>query len=314
MKFTQLTQHHLIDNRSLLRLVKWMLVAVVLITVTFGGYYFWDRYVHVGDMSPSELGISHLLQIVQENPNDPSARLSLSQTYIEAGNYAEAIRHAQKVLTAYPDNAGALILMGVAYSKMGNANEAVTYLEQFAAIRRKSNDPGMDKVLEAGLYYLGMNYLLIDQSDQAIDVLKEAAQIDATDADVMLLLGDAYRKAGQYQQSIESYENTVRFVPDYIEAYQGMALSYQALNMPSYGLYAQGMEAFSKKDYLDARDLLKQSSVELPENASIFLGLALTYEQLGDLPSAQAYAQRSLEQDPMNFTASNLLSRLQVDQ
>jgi len=313
MKSTQLTQESPVDNRLFLRLIKIMLVAVLVVTVIFGGYYYWDRYVHVGDQSPTELGISHLLRIVQENPNDPDARLSLAQTYIEAGNYSEAIRHAQKVLKAYPDNAGALMLMGVAFSKMGQAKDAVNYLEQFTAIRRKSEDPNMDKVLEAGLYFLGQNYLIVAQPDKAIAVLKEALDIDSTDADVLVLLGDAYNQTGQYQQAVESYESTVRFVPDYVEAYQGLVVSYQALNMVPNVTYAKGMEAYSNKDFQKARDLLTQSSAELANFAPVYLGLALTYEQLGDPQFAIVYARKTMELDPSNFAASNLLSRLSVE-
>ena len=72
------------------------------------------------------------------------------------------------------------------------------------------------------------------------------------------------------------------------------------------------MEAFSQKDYQKARYLLKQSAAELPDNASIYLGLALTYEQLGDLQSAQVFAQKVSNLEPNNFTAINLLSRIQI--
>ncbi len=301
------------DNRAIIRQIKWMLAAVLLVSILFAGYYIWDRYVHVGDMSPTELGIDHQLRIVEQNPNDVGARLNLSQSYIEAGNYDEAIRHAQTVLKAYPDNPGALILMGVAYSKSGNAQSAVKYLEQFAAIRRKSDDPSLDKVLEAALYYLGDNYLKIKSPDKAVPVLVEALAIDETDADAMLLLGDAYAATGQHKLAIGSYENTVRFVPDYTEAYTGMAASYRALKMPAYEQYALGMQAFSRRDFNRAQTLLEKSVADLQTFAPAYLGLALTYEQLGKLDAAQTYAARAVDLDPKNFAANNLLARLKAN-
>ncbi len=300
------------ENQGLIRMIKIMLAALTLVSLAFGGYYTWDRYIHLGDMSPSELGISHQLSLVEQNPNDASARLSLAQSYIEGGNYSEAIRHAEKVLQAFPGHPGALILLGVAYSKQGNASQAVYYLEQFAAVRNKSDDPNMDKVLEAGLYYLGDNYLKTNQPEKAVGVLTEALAIDETDADAMLLLGNAYAQTGKNDEALKSYENTVRFVPDYTEAYSGMEHVYQALNKPANQRYAQGMQAFSQQNYPQARQLLELSQPELSEFAPLYLGLGLTYEKLGDLQAAISSAQRALQLDPKNFAANNLLNRLQT--
>ena len=94
MKLTEDFRAENINNRLLLRLVFLLLALAASLILAFGSYYYMDRYVHRGDMSPIELGVTHLEQAVQANPNDPSARLSLASQYIEASDYPGAIEQA----------------------------------------------------------------------------------------------------------------------------------------------------------------------------------------------------------------------------
>ena len=303
------SDHHLLD-----RLTKLMLFAILSISVVFSVYYFWDRYVHPGDMSPVELGITHLEQVVQTNPGDQNARLSLIQYYIDNENYPEAIEQSQQVLTAYPDNTGALLLLGIAYTKTNQYQTAIDALERFVSLRRATQEIQKDTVLETSLYYIGQNYLSLNQPLQAIEALSGALEIDRTDADAIYLLGSAYAQVGQLQQAIDSYLDAVRFVPDYAEAYHGLAECYNGLHQPDMESYAQGMEAFSQRDYNRARQILEQTAAHLPDFPPLFLGLALTYEQLGEIKLAQENIDRVLELDPNNISAQNALMRIQSTQ
>ena len=92
-----------------------------------------------------------------------------------------------------------------------------------------------------------------------------------------------------------------------------MEKSYQALGMAEYMLYAQGMEAYSTRNYTDARRYLEQAAPNLPDFAPLYLGLALTYEELSEFPLAQTSIQRALELDPNDFAANSVQSRLQSE-
>jgi tetratricopeptide (TPR) repeat protein len=297
--------------RTLDRLILLMLVAILGISFVFGAYYFWDRYIHPGDMSPIDLGIAHLEQVVQSNPDDQEARLSLIQYYLDSENYTEAIEQSQQVLNAYPDNPGALLLLGIAYTKTNQNQMAIDTLERFSVLRRETQAIEKDTVLETSLYYIGQNYLSLNQHDQAIEALSEALGIDRTDADAMYLLGNAFVQGGQYGQAIDSYINAIRFVPDYAEAYRGLSVCYTELNQPEMALYAQGMEAFSQRDYNKARQILEQAAAQLNDVPEILLGLSLTYEQLGENQLANENIQRVLVLDPHNISAQTALMRIQ---
>lgn len=312
MSSTQLPGSTLPSNQSLERLVRLVGILLILLLVVFAGFYYWDRYVHVGDMSPAELGIDHMERAVNENPDDVGMRLALVQYYLENANYSDALAQAQQVLNSYPENEGALFLSGIAYSELIQPQEAIQSLEKFASLRRSAENPQLDKLLEASLFYLGKNYLAVNQGPEAIQVLNEAVGLDPTDADAKNLLGNAYAMAGQYQLAIQAYEDAVRFVPDFSEAYHGMVESYTALSMDAYIPYAQGMEAYSNQEYELAGQYLKQALADMPDYAPALLGLGLTYERLGETQLAKDSLLKVLELDPNNVLANTTLARIQA--
>ena len=311
MKSSQLTQNVFENNESLGRLVKLMLAAVIIVTLLFGGYYFWDRYVHLGDKTPIELSISEWEQAVQENPADPGARLNLAQHYIANGDYTQALSQAQEVLTAFPDSDGALLIIGIAYSRLDQPQESAGYLDKYIAMKQADEGAPKDMVLEASLFYQGENYLALSQPEQAVKVLLEALHIDPTDADALYLLGKAYAQTDQHELALQAYQNAVRFVPNFQEAYQGMQESFMISGEPDLAMYAQGMEAYAAGDFKQARSILEQAAGRLPDYAPVHLGLALTYEKLNELQLAQTSTLRALELVPDDFAANNLLTRLQ---
>ncbi len=302
------------DNRLLSRVVFLMMAATVTITVAFGIYYYLDRYIHLGDKTPVELGIEQLEVVVAESPEDPDARLNLAQHYFENGNYSDAIQQAEQVLSVYPDDPEALFLLGVAYTESGQLNAAVKSLELLAELRSEADMAHVDQFLQATLYYLGVNYVKLSQLDQAIEVLLGALEINHNDADALYQLGLAYSSNGDHKEALEAYEKAVRLVPDFAEAYQGMAIDYDALEMSSHARYARGMSSFSVGNYGQARQELELAARELPEFTHVHLGLALTYEQQGESQLAEASALRVLELEPNDMNANFILGRLQSTQ
>ena len=310
MRTSQTLKSRRIDNRFLGRLVILMVIIAILMAVAFGVYYYSDRYVRFGDKSPVELEIEHLQVTVAGDPQDLEARLTMAQRYYENGEYSKAIQHAETVLKARPNDPAPLFLLGVVYSEVEQIDAAVESLEQLAEIRRQAPMARVDRLLEASLYYLGVNYIKLNQIDEAVEVLSEALEIDGADADVFYQLGLAYAIKGEHERSIEAYQSAVRFVPNFTEAYQGMAEAYDALGMSSQALYAQGMMSFSTKEFTLAQQELELATQGLPVFVPVYLGLALTYEQQGEYQLALENIAHVLELEPDNFNANVVLSRI----
>jgi len=298
------------DNRLLTRVVLALLAAVVLTVGAFAAYYYWDRYVAIGDQSPVERNIAHLEQMVRKNPGDAETRLSLAQYYLENTMDAKALSQAQQILTAYPDSEGALFIIGVASGRSGQPQAALEPLEKLAEIRRKAPMANIDTVLQATLYYLGENYVKLNTPEKAIAVLGEALVIDHTDADALYQLGMAYAQSGQHRLAVEQWQQAVLFVPDHVDAYRQLANSYDALAMPDHATYARAMAAYSSQDYTQARISLEQAAARLPDFLAVHLGLGLTYEHLKEFQLATQSYRRVLAADPHNLVATYGLERI----
>lgn len=300
-----------LNDLGILKRLAWIAFTVLLLLVAaFGGYYYWDRYVHLGDISPIAKNIKALEKKVQTNPDDPDTRLELAQYYLENLMFPDAIEQAKQVVQAFPDNDGAYFVLGVAYTQSNQPQSALVPLTKFADVHRKSEMAKVDSLFEASLYYLGIDYIKLSQPDLAITVLNEALTINRTDADAMYQLGLAYVQQKEYAKAVEQYLQAVQFVPDFTEVYTQLAESYTALAKLDYVTYARGMEAYSRKNYKQACLDLEDAVKKLPDFLPAKLGLALAYEQLKDLPDATRWYEIVLAADPNNFTAGQALTRI----
>ena len=290
-----------------------ILLAIVLVAglVSFGTYYYFDRYAKT--QAPIvEQSIAGAEQAVRDDPGNPDVRLALTETYLLYGRFDDAIEQALQVQKEYPDNARVDFVLGISYANNGNPELALVPLQKFIDSRKDEEMPGLDKQLQAASYYLGDSYLQLDQPDQAILPLENAVNWSETDADSMYKLGLAYAGNKDYAKAVNMFHAATTFVPDYLEAYKAMSESYDALAMPELVDYARGMMAYSDKDYQKSLNLLQKSAEAKPDFAPTFAGLGRTYEAMNDLPNAKLAYEAALKIDVNNFTASIGIQRVEA--
>ena len=83
-----LIQNFLSNTKAIQRAIWIALAALLASLMVFGSYYIWDRYVHLEDQSPLELGIESMEQAVRQEPQNPDMRIALAETYLAGGQYA----------------------------------------------------------------------------------------------------------------------------------------------------------------------------------------------------------------------------------
>jgi tetratricopeptide (TPR) repeat protein len=302
------------DTHQLTRIVILLGVLLVVAVVSFGSYYYYDRYYQPQPKS-AQVNLELAEQAAASDPQNLDKRLALAETYMMNGRWNDAIVQAAEILAANPEEKylqRAWLVMGVSSHQLGNYNDAIDPLTQFVDARKDEEMPGVDKQLQAAAYYLGDSYLLLGKPQEAIAPLEKAVNWSQTDADSMYKLGLAYAGVEEYEKAADMFHAATTFVPDYLEAYVGLAAAYDGLNKPELALYARGMMAFSQKDYEQARDLLLESAQGEPNFAPTFAGLGRTHEGLKDLPNAKAAYEAALQIDGDNFTASNGLQRVEA--
>ena len=300
------------ETQQLNRLVWLALASLVGLALTFAGYYYWDRYVHLGDKPPLEMGINKLEADVRSDPSSPESRLALAEVLLRNSQYDEAIKQAGQVLKTFPENDRGLLVIGLSHALNGDPASAIDPLVKFVSIHKQADMWEQDKTLEMALYYLADNYIKSGNTTQAIAALEDAIIISPADADALYLLGTAHARELKPEEALVYYQKAVRLVPSFSEAYAAMAEAYTVLQKPEYLYYTQGMQAYSVKDYETAKNLLTLAAANLPDFAPVFLGLGLTLEQMGRLPDAKVYLERAVVLDPLDFMTNNTLERVRA--
>ena len=107
-------------------------------------------------------------------------------------------------------------------------------------------------------YFVGLNYLLNEQSDKAIDTFLSMLEIDSEAVEIQLALGNLFRKKGEVERSIRIHQNLI--VRPYLESTdRSLALLELGYDYMAAGLLDRAENIF--KELLD--DVAhKQASLE----------------------------------------------------
>ena len=103
-------------------------------------------------------------------------------------------------------------------------------------------------------YMLGLNFLVDNQIDQAIDELSHAATASDTDAlEVQMILGNLYRTKGQIGRAITLHQQLLQR-PDLTRLEQAYVQLCLALDYRSGGFVDRALDAFQEVVRLDPRN------------------------------------------------------------
>ncbi len=212
-------------------------------------------------------------KMVSSNPNNMEATYWLGQTDLAMGDTAGAQSVYQKALAA--NGNAPLVLVGMGHLELlqGKTDEAKQKFESAITMShgRKGNDPN---VLNA----IGRANVDAKAGDTtyAISKLTEAAQLAPNNPDILLNLGNAYRKAHEGGKAVTAYIKATQLNPNFAPAYYRMARIYETQR--NWDIYTQ--------------DLQKAIQVD-PKFAPAYYGLyyyTLTYPR--DFSKAETYANQ----------------------
>lgn len=188
-------------------------------------------------------------------------------------------------------------------------------------------------------YFKGLNYLLNEQQDQAIDAFIEAVQNDPDTSELHFALGNLFRRRGEYDRAVRVHEHLLSRADlshaDRQRAQHGLALDYLKA-----GLLDRAEEALRKLEGTPyegqarlARMAIYERSREWPEAADVARLLEKSGEvdfsvrmahyqceqarewiQKGDTAAATAVLQSSLLSQPQAARPRILLGQLQLSQ
>lgn len=262
--------------------------------------------------SPSDLerDEQRLEKSVLEDPNDPELRVSLANLYLQEHKYGDSIAQYREALKADENRQDALIGLGLAYRGAGDTEQALETFTRVIELNEDSQFADVDRRLEAVHFYLGEIYLGRGELGRAEEELQAALTIEPTDADALYLLGNVLRQQEDYEGAVAVYALATNLVPDFREAYEGMAEAAESQGDSLTSSYARAMLRLFSDDVEGAVRELEKVVEQSPENAAAYFGLGYGYEALGQQDEAVAAYQRSLDADPSQYAAQSGLARL----
>lgn len=151
------------------------------------------------DMQQSNLfaAIDAYRQAVNLSPYATSIRLSLAQTYLQAGYTQQAIDEARRALTLDPQNQDV-----AQFIKGMSARGLIAPGDPTALLAAVSRDPGDVQAWLA----LGDSYAASAQTDRAEDAYEHAASLQPSMPDAPMKLVGLYLKTGKYDLAAGAYK------------------------------------------------------------------------------------------------------------
>jgi tetratricopeptide (TPR) repeat protein len=206
-----------------------------------------------GDLN---LAAQEYLAVLRVAPNLAEARVNLGLVFYLQARYDESARALEKALSEKPGLRGADLFLGIDYVKLGHSRQAVSYLKR--AVEQEPANKQAITWLASARWDAGLE-------SEAILNLREAEKAFPGDPDILFLLGQAYRNAGD-----EEMERVLTAV--------GTPLYHQA-----YGDLYQEQQAWTKALGHYQRALEKD-----PRWTGAHLGLGEVYLQQGKLDKARS--------------------------
>lgn len=207
----------------------------------------------------------------------------------------------------------------------------------FASRQHKmSVAPAIEKARFADDYFLGLNYLINEQPDKAVDVFIKLLEIDSSTVEMHLALGSLFRRKGEVDRAIKIHQNLIarpqltheqrvnalfELAQDYLRAgvldrAEKLFLDLLALNEDDITGYKFLLNIYEKqKDWRQAI-AMAQKLLGFSEEA-MWVPIAHYYCELADeaisqglIEQAEIYFKKSLAQDKNCVRASIGLGKL----
>ncbi len=109
------------------------------------------------------------------------------------------------------------------------------------------------RLRETPHYMLGLNFLVENQVDQAIDQLTQAVAADADGVEIQMILGNLYRRKGQVGRAINVHQALLQR-PDLSKLEHASSLLCLGLDFRHGGFVDRALEAFTEVVRLDSQN------------------------------------------------------------
>jgi lipopolysaccharide biosynthesis regulator YciM len=141
------------------------------------------------------------------------------------------------------------------------------------------------RLRETPHYMLGLNFLVDNQVDQAIDELTQAASTDTDALEIQMILGNLYRQKGQVARAISVHQALLQR-PDLRTLEHAYVLLCLGLDFRHAGFVDRALEAFQEVIRLDPKNRYALVNLQkLHEDQHQWTEAARVRQQIGEIDS-----------------------------
>ena len=139
-------------------------------------------------------------------------------------------------------------------------------------------------------YFQGLNFLLNEQPDKAIDSFLEAAKVDSQTVELHFALGNLFRRRGETERAIRMHQNLID-LPDLDERVRLQALSELGQDYLKAGLLDRAEEIFNKLLGSSFEEEAKRNLLEIYQVEKEWLKAVEIARELPDVASHREIAE-----------------------
>jgi Tfp pilus assembly protein PilF len=222
-------------------------------------------------------------------------------------DYAAAIQKYELLASLQPNSANALNNFGLAYHMARMLREAARALQITLLL-----EPDM---LSANLI-LGMDYVQLDESEQAIAPLERVLRKDGNNRDALFALASGHFALKQFDLAAKLYKLEVKVRPDDSDAWCGMGLYYEHLaedtsrrlsevaSQSPFNQQLLGEFMLEQDKGVESEEAFQRAIAASPKKSEgLHAKLGFVHLRLGEVAMAKDQFQVELQANPGNMEA-----------
>lgn len=277
-----------------------------------------------------------LQKILDSNPRDFRAALTLVRCSWELGDYDQAVNYAEKAVKMSPDCSECHRMLGRAYGLKAQKARSLLFARRSRVEFEKAVSLDPNNLLarrDLMEYYLEAPWFLGGSREKAWAQAEAIASRDQLRG--YLARADYWRETDQLQRAAEAYQEVLKLRPQHVEAYFRVADFYESSgnaqqveaavhaaalvepNDPRLAYYRGVARILDGRQLAEAEQDLKEYLVEapwrddFPPHAAAHDWLGRLYERWGKTQDAIQQYKAALHLSPDNQTAQDRLHRLE---
>jgi tetratricopeptide (TPR) repeat protein len=185
-----------------------MVMIIVLLLFSAGTYY--RNSIWQNDLTLWQ-------DTVRKSPLKARPRVNLAISYVNVGEYDQALDELSHAVALKPDYAAAHENMGVAYFRKGAYQQAIAAFKK-AIDLDSSQTSTYNAVAEA--------YMHVGKKDLAMKNFKKALSLNPSLLSARNNLGLILAEKGLYSRAIAEFERLIQFEPGFLDAYHNLGILY----------------------------------------------------------------------------------------